>query len=136
MRTIKAQIRAFLANGAGIEDPLAGVISERAYLYSGDETGRVFGAAPDGCIKVRGDGYTTAHVGACSAAIEEAPEEALIRLAGLDRVDAEIVRRRARYETTESIALGMVMSVRTVQRRIVAIRVKAEGAAKVLRGGG
>lgn len=135
-RTVKSQIAAFNAGKAGAEDPTAGVISERAWLYSGDAQGRTFGAATDAHIKVHRDGYTTAHVGGCAAEVAEAPEDALIRAAGLDAREAEIVRLRSKGESTDTIATALGISVRGAQRKIAAIRVKAEGYAATVRGMG
>ncbi len=136
MKRARALMSAYLRGDAGAEDPLAGVISERAWLYSGDERGHTFGPAPDGCIKVHGDGYTTSHAGHCATDSPEPPEEVLIRSAGLDALEAAIVRRRALYEPVAAIAVAVGVSIRTVQRKLVVIRVKAEGYAATVGGMG
>jgi len=111
----------------GIQDAWAGVISERLLLFSFSRSGRKFGPKRpwswnprnrDPPVHIHGDGHSTAHTGHGAEAIREPEEERLIRQAGLDREEAEILRRQARQEDRAFIAHAMHLSLPQVKRRI------------------
>lgn len=124
-RTIREAIAAFYVGDAGADDPLAGVISERAWLYASGEDGRTFPAPNDTHIKIRGDGYSSAHSGGCAIDPEEDPAERLIRAANLNPREAEITRRRAARQPSDVIsnALGF-SSLRAYERAVAKINAK------------
>lgn len=128
--SLAAAIAAFARREAGARDPLAGIPPEleQAFLYSGDPSGRSFGPATEHHILVRRDGYHTSHAGACAVEPTEPLRERLVRQAGLDRDEADILRRifADPTEGMDTRAAGMGLSLRTLQRREASIRQKLE----------
>jgi hypothetical protein len=115
------------------EDPLAGVINERAFLYS-PRAGRIGGGSWgfDGTlgsserVRVHRDGYSSAHLGACAAEPEVPLVDRLIAQAGLDHREADLLRRSFADPDRGSDwhATEMRLSLRTYQRTAAAVEAK------------
>ena len=120
------------AGKAGAADPFEGIppALEQAFLYAaGSPAKEAWGF--DGWnsaarVHVHRDGYSSAHVGACSVASPPDPRETLVHQAGLDRDEADVWRALCASPTagSDTLARHLGMALRTFQRRFVRVRGK------------
>lgn len=135
-RSLAAAVELAQKGAAGLEDPFAGVISERALLYAPPSGHCISSWGFDGTpgssqrVHVRRDGYSSAHVGGCAIEPAEPLAERLIRQAGLDRDEAEYVRDVFASPSSPPPARARLLgiSLRTMQRRDASVRAKVEQA--------
>jgi len=128
-RSLAKALEKLQQGAAGLEDPFAGIPPEldEAFLYGvGSTWWNGWDGMNAGRIKIHGDGHGTAHVGPCTIAPVEALHERLIRVCGLDRDEAALVRDAVAHPGggNDTAALRLQVSVRTYQRREQAIRAK------------
>lgn len=123
------------------EDALAGVISERALMYSQGSDGKSqriatapwhwrapigtdpkdrarLGPQPDAEVLVHGDGWTTAHPGSLGANALEDDDERLLRAAGLTEEERAVARAQAAGRSRADVATELRLSFRQVKARV------------------
>ncbi len=132
-KTLKARMESHNAEEAGADDPFSGVINLRAFIYSGDKDGRTFGPKGEGCIKVRKDGYSSAHVGNCSAVVRD-DIDAAMRVAGLSPAEREVYPMAFERYSTDQIAEILGIQPSAVRQRVARARRKIQEAADTVAG--
>lgn len=103
---------AALPERRSLRDPFCGVVSEKRYLYSGDDTGKKFGrprswewnpTERDPPMHIHGDGWCSGHGGTVEDSVED-PITRLRRAAGL--TEEELAVRRAQLGDLEDEHAG------------------------------
>ncbi len=135
MKPLSAAITAHANNAAGEDDPFAGVVSPRAFLYSTDKSGRKFGPKRDGMIKVRRDGYSSARSGSCSVEARDDLESGMAT-AGLSPGEREAWRHAVKGANAEQVAAAIGIKAEAARTRVTRARRKMQEAAKVVAGMG